>query len=165
MHLTSCPPSTVSSYGVTAGSLIAAIGDGEPRSSKEKAKGPRTEESTVSQIRGELEKVQLTLSPDVELFLSSLAPAEPTQTTAKRNHPRSAPSSSGSQQTLDAEREHVRLGELLLQSLLRLDAIQTEGEWEVARQERKGAVKGGAGVVGQTRRRVEGEELEHSIRN
>ena len=31
--------------------------------------------------------------------------------------------------------------ELLLQSLLRLDAITAEGEWENARKERKGAVK------------------------
>lgn len=30
---------------------------------------------------------------------------------------------------------------MLLQSLLRLDAITTEGEWEEARKERKGAVK------------------------
>ena len=42
---------------------------------------------------------------------------------------------------LDAEQEHVRLGELLLQSLLRLDAITAEGEWELARRERKGAVR------------------------
>ena len=30
---------------------------------------------------------------------------------------------------------------MLLQSLLRLDAISAEGEWETARRERKGAVK------------------------
>ena len=39
------------------------------------------------------------------------------------------------------EQEHVRLGEMLLQALLRLDAIQPESEWEQARKERKGAVK------------------------
>lgn len=38
-------------------------------------------------------------------------------------------------------KEHIRLSELLLQSLLRLDAIQTDGEWDAARRERKAAVK------------------------
>jgi len=38
-------------------------------------------------------------------------------------------------------KEHSRLGELLLQALLRLDAISAEGEWEEARRERKGAVR------------------------
>ena len=41
----------------------------------------------------------------------------------------------------DVTLEHARLGELLLQSLLRLDAINAEGEWEDARKERKGAVR------------------------
>ena len=39
------------------------------------------------------------------------------------------------------EKDHARLGELLLQSLLRLDGIAAEGEWEQARRERKAAVK------------------------
>ena len=52
-----------------------------------------------------------------------------------------SPAGSGARAPVDIEREHVRLGELLLQSLLRLDAITAEGEWETARRERKGAVK------------------------
>jgi len=43
--------------------------------------------------------------------------------------------------------EHNRLSELLLQSLLRLDAIQTDGTWEAARLERKGAVKEVQGLL------------------
>lgn len=89
-----------------------------------------------------------TLQPDVDSFLAALGPgsAAPhvgstttTTTTAPPPKPASA-ARSGMQAPLDFEREHVRLGELLLQSLLRLDAINAEGEWEVARKERKGAV-------------------------
>jgi hypothetical protein len=39
------------------------------------------------------------------------------------------------------EKERTRLAELLLQALLRLDAITSDGTWEKARAERKGAVK------------------------
>lgn len=41
----------------------------------------------------------------------------------------------------DVDMEHRRLGELLLQSLLRLDVINLDGAWTDARKERKGAVK------------------------
>jgi hypothetical protein len=41
----------------------------------------------------------------------------------------------------DLQQEHTRLGELLLQSLLRLDAITPESDWEDARAARKAAVK------------------------
>lgn len=37
--------------------------------------------------------------------------------------------------------DHTRLGELLLQSLLRLDAIAPERDWPTARAERKAAVR------------------------
>ena len=47
----------------------------------------------------------------------------------------------------DLAQEHVRLGEMLLQSLLRLDAINAEGEWEQARVERKKAVKEVQGLL------------------
>lgn len=39
------------------------------------------------------------------------------------------------------DQEHKRLGELLLQSLLRLDAIHAESEWEQARKDRKAGVR------------------------
>ena len=145
---------TVSAYGIKAGSTIALIGGGDPikpPSSKatpaQSEKAPRTEENTISQIRTELDKVRATLQPDVDTFLTALSPAsaaahigpEPTPTALP---PKSAsPAGSGARAPVDIEREHVRLGELLLQSLLRLDAITAEGEWETARRERKGAVK------------------------
>lgn len=37
--------------------------------------------------------------------------------------------------------EHTRLGELLLQRLLRLDAISADGQWDEARKQRKIAIK------------------------
>ncbi|KAI1796500.1 hypothetical protein LXA43DRAFT_987945 [Ganoderma leucocontextum] len=150
----------ISAYGIKPGSTIALVGGGEPiRPPSSKAfsvhakKAPRTEDSTISQIRSELDQVRGTLKPDVDTFLSALAPAsgpvhvgpEPIATV-----PAPKPASAGAhgtRQLLDLEREHVRLGELLLQSLLRLDAITAEGEWEVARRERKGAVKEVQGLL------------------
>lgn len=82
----------------------------------------------------------------MDTFLTALSPASaaahvgPTPTPAPPPKPASA-AAAGARPPLDFEREHVRLAELLLQSLLRLDAITAEGEWENARKERKGAVK------------------------
>ncbi|TFK83775.1 hypothetical protein K466DRAFT_589453 [Polyporus arcularius HHB13444] len=139
----------VSAYGIKGGSTIALVGGGEPikTPSKPSEKAPRTEESTISQIRSELDKVRSTLRPDVDSFLSALAPAsaaahvgpEPT-TTALPPKPASA-AGSGARRPADLAQEHTRLGELLLQSLLRLDAMNSEGEWDAARSERKAAVK------------------------
>ena len=143
----------VSAYGIKAGSTIALVGGGEPikppsskASGARSEKAPRTEESTISQIHTEMDKVRSTLQPDVDSFLSALSPASvaahvgPEPTTSAPPKPASA-AASGTRAQLDFEQEHTRLGELLLQSLLRLDAITAEGEWEVARRERKGAVK------------------------
>ncbi|TBU42856.1 hypothetical protein BD309DRAFT_962078 [Dichomitus squalens] len=147
----------ISAYGIKPGSTIALVGGGEPikppsskASSAQAHKAPRTEENTISQIRGELDKVRATLQPDVDAFLDALAPAhaaahvgpEPKVPALPMKPASAAPSGS-----LDLGREHVRLGELLLQSLLRLDAITTEGEWEAARRERKGAVKEVQGLL------------------
>ncbi|KAI0743746.1 hypothetical protein C8Q80DRAFT_1182948 [Daedaleopsis nitida] len=143
----------ISAYGIKPGSTIALIGGGDPikppssKAGSAQEKAPRTEENTINQIRTELDKVRSKLLPDVDTFLSALAPAsaaahvgpEPTAT-ALPPKPASA-AGSGTRAPLKFEQEHVRLGELLLQSLLRLDAIAAEGEWEVARRERKGAVK------------------------
>ncbi|KAI9067247.1 hypothetical protein FKP32DRAFT_1644528 [Trametes sanguinea] len=144
----------ISAYGIKPGSKLALIGTGESlppppskASSARKEKEPRTEQGTVSQIRTELDKVRNTLRPDVESFLAALSPSSaaaqvgpsPTRT-ATAPKPASA-AASGSRTPAEMEKEHLRLGELLLQSLLRLDAINAEGEWEEARRERKGAVK------------------------
>lgn len=89
----------------------------------------RTEETTITQIRGELGNVQQKLQPDVDAFLSLLLPE------AKES------------KHTDLVQEHNRLGELLLQSLLRLDAIIAEGEWDEARKERKNAVREVQGLL------------------
>ncbi|KAI0371188.1 hypothetical protein BV20DRAFT_994067 [Pilatotrama ljubarskyi] len=144
----------ISAYGIKPGSTIALVGGGEPlspapskASAARKEKAPRTEQSTISQIQSELDKVRSTLRPDVDSFLTALSPSSaaaqvgPSPTvTAPPPKPASAAASSA-RPPADLEQEHVRLGEMLLQSLLRLDAITTEGEWEEARRERKGAVK------------------------
>ena len=137
---------TVSSYGITEKSKIAIIGGGEHSITSVKAAPERpTQESTITVIRNELDKVRKTLAPDVDEFLITLgasptttSSAPPTQPGARPKLP-STPSKMGKQ--TDVTLEHARLGELLLQSLLRLDAINAEGEWEDARKERKCAVK------------------------
>ena len=86
-----------------------------------------TEQSTVAQIRSELEKVRTTLLPGVDGFLHSLL--------SLLHEDRVEPA------TKTLETEHARLSELLLQALLRLDAISADGAWDDARAERKGAVK------------------------
>jgi transcriptional regulator of met regulon len=72
-----------------------------------------TEQSVVASIRSELNSIRNALLPDLESFLQ---------------HP-----------THDLE--HRRLAELLLQALLRLDAIVPEPTWDDARKERKDAVR------------------------
>ncbi|KAK7053431.1 hypothetical protein VNI00_004057 [Paramarasmius palmivorus] len=72
----------------------------------------RSEQNTLSNINDELSTVRSTLVPDLHSFTTS-----PT------------------------EKEHLRLSELLLQSLLRLDAITPDPTWESARRDRKAAVK------------------------
>jgi hypothetical protein len=118
----------VSAYGLRPGSKIALIG-GDAQAptgpSAEAKPAPRTEQSTIAHIQSELDGVRTRLAPDVDAFLAGLAGAlTPQQAT-----------------------EHVRLGELLLQALLRLDAVSTEGEWADARAERKGAVREVQGLL------------------
>lgn len=76
----------------------------------------------ITQIESELDKVRTELLPSVDNFLASL----PNQTIAPEG---------------SLDQEHKRLGELLLQSLLRLDAIHAESEWEQARKDRKAGVR------------------------
>lgn len=137
MNLPYSCPILVSAYGIRVNSKIAVIGGDQVPTGKsgasEKAKVPerKTEELALSQIRTEVDKVRTTLTPEVDTFLSTL----PTASSPAADSPVNASLSTGQEQ------EHVRLGEILLQSLLRLDAIITEGEWLDARKERKGAVK------------------------
>ena len=79
---------------------------------------PRSEQSVIALIHAELAAVRTTLSIAVDSFLAS--PHQPRQAQHK---------------------EHTRLGELLLQALLRIDGVPSEGDWQHARQERKAAVR------------------------
>ncbi|GJE97371.1 hypothetical protein PsYK624_135870 [Phanerochaete sordida] len=136
----------ISSYGIKENSKIAVIGGGENSVPSAKAAPERrTEENTIKQIQSELDKVRTTLQPDVDQFLSELQPTA-TATAAPPTPARKLVGASGTP-LLDPAQEHVRLGEMLLQSLLRLDAINAEGEWEQARKERKLAVKEVQGLL------------------
>ncbi|KAF7983333.1 hypothetical protein HWV62_23036 [Athelia sp. TMB] len=115
----------------------------------QKAQEPKTEASTITAIRGEVAKVRGTLQPEVDAFLSSLPAPAQTQTQTRTR----TASSAGYPQTqrvlgqLTPAQTHTKLSELLLQSLLRLDAMAPEGGWEDARRERKGAVREVQGVL------------------
>ncbi|KAG7098725.1 hypothetical protein E1B28_000638 [Marasmius oreades] len=80
----------------------------------------KSEQNTVTRIVDELSSVRSTLVLDLQSFV---------------NHP--------------TEKEHMRLSELLLQSLLRLDAVSPEPTWEAARRDRKNAVKEVQGYIDQ----------------
>lgn len=109
----------ISSYGLKNKSTIAVVGGPEQVSTAPERK---TEKHVITQIESELDKVRTGLLPSVDKFLDTL-----------------------SNQTITPvdglDREHKRLGELLLQSLLRLDAIHAESEWEQARKDRKAGVR------------------------
>lgn len=112
----------ISAYGLHPNSTIALIAttDSLPAAPHQPAPSPaaRTEPATVQLIQSELARVRSDLAPDVHTFLDTLGTKAPSQ-----------------------EKEHNRIGELLLQSLLRLDAIAPNHDWEDARRERKVAVK------------------------
>lgn len=138
---------TVSAYGIKEKSIIAIVGGGDNSISSKPVPERRTEESIIAQIRTELDTVRKKLLPDVDDFLTTLHPtstssAPPPQPAAKPSPPKTQ-----NFKQSDPAKEHIRLGELLLQSLLRLDAIVAEGEWEEARKERKGAVREVQGLL------------------
>lgn len=76
----------------------------------------------VKTIQAEIDSIDRELLPNLVAFETSLtSPEKPSQESLKQ--------------------EYTRLGELLLQTLLRLDSFTTDGEWEEARKARKSAVK------------------------
>ena len=109
----------VSSYGLKNKSTIAVVGGPEKVSAAPERK---TEKHVIAQIETELDKVRTGLLPSVDRLLDSLS-----------NHT-VVPGD-------NLDQEHTRLGEFLLQSLLRLDAIHAESEWEQARRDRKAGVR------------------------
>lgn len=121
----------VQSYSLKPGSTIHLIGSAAPLpTSRQSAKEeiPRTQEGMMTTIQAELDAVQKKVIPSLETFLNAL----------------SVPESPAKE---DLKQEHTRLGELLLQSLLRLDAITPESAWEEARKSRKAAVKQVQGIL------------------
>jgi hypothetical protein len=114
---------TVSVYKIRPGGVLLLL-DSTPAATPSPVAGvaskvPKTEASTIEVIQAELLTVRGTLEPDVDAFL----------------------------RTPTADVEHTRLGELLLQALLRLDAINIDSTWTEARRERKGAVRAVQGVL------------------
>jgi BAG domain len=114
---------TVSVYKIRSGGTLLLL-DSTPAASPSPAaavapKPQRTEASTIELIQSEIANIRGTLEPSVDTFLRT--------------------------PTVDAE--HTRLGELLLQALLRLDAISIDSTWTEARRERKSAVRAVQGVL------------------
>ncbi|KAJ7594324.1 hypothetical protein C8J56DRAFT_854424 [Mycena floridula] len=110
----------ISAYNLRNSSTIAVVASEEPLPKATQSTSSKSERTTISLIQAEMEGVR-GLSPSVEAFLSSLKEQKDASPALQ-------------------EKEHTRLGELLLQSLLRLDAISTDSEFQDARKERKVAV-------------------------
>ncbi|KAF7782290.1 hypothetical protein Agabi119p4_1666 [Agaricus bisporus var. burnettii] len=104
----------LSAYKLTENSTVFLIGD-DPTTP-----ASASEHHSVSRIQAELSSVRSQLTPHVHAFLAALRPPSDMPPTPQ---------------------DHTRLGELLLQSLLRLDAIAPERDWPTARAERKAAVR------------------------
>ncbi|KZT57795.1 hypothetical protein CALCODRAFT_452682 [Calocera cornea HHB12733] len=112
----------LSAFGLKPGRTLAIIGLNEslpsPAAAAAPAKEKPTEQSTIEKIRKEMSSLASTLKPELDTFLETAA----------------------TQEKETREATHTRLGELILQVLLRLDALGVEG-WEEARKERRAAVK------------------------
>ncbi|KAH0827419.1 hypothetical protein J3R83DRAFT_4078 [Lanmaoa asiatica] len=145
---------TVSTYKLKENSTIALIGGHTlapstpstttaprpPAPSKLKTT-PQTEESTISAIRAELGRVRETLVPDVDAFVRAVSGSEGAIPEFGSAHPESTTPT-------PTPLDHTRLSELLLQSLLRLDALHMSGvDWPEARVQRKAAVREVQGVL------------------
>ncbi|KIK67233.1 hypothetical protein GYMLUDRAFT_135904, partial [Collybiopsis luxurians FD-317 M1] len=127
----------LSSYRLRPNTTIQVVGSAVPSSG---GPTPKSETSITSQIHEQLASVRSNLVPSLETFLSSLSTAANPDTTL----PVDSLTKFG-----PLQKEQVRLSELFLQSLLNLDAITVDKEWEQARQERKAAVKEVQGYLDQ----------------
>lgn len=111
----------ISTYKIRQNSVIVVLVASPEAISKQKPE-TASEQSTISLIQSEIASFRQDLSPSVVQFLAEVE---------------------NTRQSLSApqRQEYTKLGELMLQRLLRLDAIPADGEWDVARKERKTAVK------------------------
>ncbi|KAG8956338.1 hypothetical protein FRC04_004418 [Tulasnella sp. 424] len=122
-------------YSIRNGSTIQVVGSASPTPGRKSSGGSSStpapsaaarpsEQGLIEAITNEVTRVRTVLLPGVQSFQSNVAS---TKVPAVQNP------------TL--KQEHTRLGELLLQSLLRLDALTPQSEWVEARSARKTAVK------------------------
>ena len=116
----------VSAFNLKANATIQLIGSAAPvpsaRPQAPAKEVPITQTAMVKTIQAEIDSIHLELLPSLTTFEASLSATDkPPQESLKQ--------------------EYTRLGELLLQTLLRLDSFTPEGEWEEARKARKAAVK------------------------
>ncbi|KAG9018627.1 hypothetical protein FRB90_011113 [Tulasnella sp. 427] len=124
-------------YSIKNGSTIQVVGNASPipgrkssgnQSSSSKAASSAvarpSEQGLIDVITNELTQVRQNLLPGVQSFQTNVATTKVPAV-----------------QVPTLKQEHTRLGELLLQSLLRLDALMPQSEWTEARSARKTAVK------------------------
>jgi len=121
----------LSAYSIEDGRTIHIVGSADPlpaRPSQPIRDVPSkpTETSVIAIIHGELNAIHNSIGPALKSFVDNLNRTSDTSPSPKRS---------------ELEFEHKRIGELLLQSLLRLDALTPDGQWAEARSERKKAVK------------------------
>ncbi|KAI0041604.1 hypothetical protein FA95DRAFT_1683116 [Auriscalpium vulgare] len=134
----------LSAYKLRPNTTMVLLDSSAPAASPAPApRAPLTEASAISAFKAEVARVRDTLEPGVDALLRDIAPP-PTPASADPT-PSPAPTAAGV--TPAQTTEHTRLGELLLQALLRLDAIPVESAWTDARAERKGAVRTVQGVL------------------
>ncbi|KAI0036894.1 hypothetical protein K488DRAFT_81636 [Vararia minispora EC-137] len=131
----------LTSYGIAPGAVLQLLESTPTQAPASQKAAPKTEQGTIDQIRAELAAVTATLQPGVDAFLRALAPVSAESEAESLEPPAVLAGTNG------LAEQHTRLGELLLQALLRLDAINVEPGWDVARAERKGAVRTVQGVL------------------
>ncbi|KAJ3910297.1 BAG domain-containing protein [Lentinula edodes] len=132
----------LSSYRFRPNATIQVVGSAETIPVPPRGSAQKSETTIMTQIQEQLTLVRSSLVPSLEKFLQTL----PTQsnTTIPFDSTSNPPTSPAS-----IHKEHARLSEMLLQSLLTLDAITVDGEWVQARQERKTAVREVQGYLDQ----------------
>lgn len=108
----------ISQYHLTKSSSITLIAHDHPISQPQLPHDQSSEQSLINTISSELANVRTELLPSLNTLLATPREDTPLQ-----------------------QKEYRRLGELLLQSLLRLDALESDREWVDARNQRKAAVK------------------------
>lgn len=109
---------TLAQYHIRPGSVLLLLPTSDAPSHHPPPLGISNEENALlTTISSELATVRATLAPELNDLLAHSA------------------------DTTHQKKDYLRLGELLLQSLLRLDGIAPERDWHTARHARKDAVK------------------------